>query len=78
MSKIFKFLFTVIGALVGIFIVSVLSDINFVKAIGSQKITTGISVVVVLLFALIFFIFSSICLREACCSITSLFDARCA
>lgn len=58
MSKIFKFLFTVIGALVGIFIVSVLSDINFVKAIGSQKITTGISVVVVLLFALIFFMLS--------------------
>lgn len=58
MSKIFKFLFTVIGALVGIFIVSVLSDINFVKAIGSQKITTGISVVVVLLFALIFYMLS--------------------
>lgn len=58
MSKIFKFLFTAIGALVGIYIVSVLSDINFVKAIGSQKITTGISVVVVLLFALIFFILS--------------------
>ena len=58
MSKIFKFLFTVIGALVGVFIVSVLSDVNFVKAIGSQKITTGISVVVVLLFALIFFMLS--------------------
>lgn len=58
MSKIFKFLFTVIGALVGVFIVSVLSDVNFVKAIGSQKITTGISVVVVLLFALIFFMIS--------------------
>lgn len=51
-------LFTVIGALVGFFIVSVLSDVNFVKAIGSQKITTGISVVVVLLFALIFFMLS--------------------
>ncbi|WP_277218904.1 PIN/TRAM domain-containing protein [Peptoniphilus vaginalis] len=58
MSKIFKLLFTVIGALVGFFIVSVLSDVNFVKAIGSQKITTGISVVVVLLFALIFFMLS--------------------
>lgn len=42
----------------GVFIVSVLSDVNFVKAIGSQKITTGISVVVVLLFALIFFMIS--------------------
>lgn len=42
----------------GVFIVSVLSDVNFVKAIGSQKITTGISVVVVLLFALIFFMLS--------------------
>lgn len=58
MSKIFKFLFTVIGALVGIFIVSVLSDIDFVKDIGSQKIITGISVVIILLFALIFFIIS--------------------
>ena len=58
MSKIFKFLFTVIGALVGIFIVSVLSDIDFVRGIGSQKIITGISVVVVFLFALIFFILS--------------------
>ena len=58
MSKIFKFLFTVIGALVGIFIVSVLSDIDFVKDIGSQRIITGISVVIILLFALIFFIIS--------------------
>ncbi|WP_295149009.1 PIN/TRAM domain-containing protein [uncultured Peptoniphilus sp.] len=58
MSKIFKFLFTVIGALVGIFIVSVLSDIDFVKDIGSQKIITGASVVIVFLFALIFFILS--------------------
>lgn len=58
MSKIFKFLFTVIGALVGIFIVSVLSDIDFVKDIGSQKIITGVSVVIVFLFALIFFILS--------------------
>lgn len=58
MSKIFKFLFTVIGALVGIFIVSVLSDIDFVRGIGSQKIITGVSVVIVFLFALIFFILS--------------------
>jgi len=57
-SKIFKFLFTVIGALVGIFIVSVLSDIDFVRGIGSQKIITGVSVVIVFLFALIFFILS--------------------
>ena len=58
MSKIFKFLFTLIGALVGIFIVSVLSDIDFVRGIGSQKIITGVSVVIVFLFALIFFILS--------------------
>ncbi|WP_288961688.1 PIN/TRAM domain-containing protein [uncultured Peptoniphilus sp.] len=58
MSKIFKFLFTVIGALVGIFIVSVLSDIDFVRGIGSQKIITGVSVIIVFLFALIFFILS--------------------
>lgn len=58
MLKIFKFLFTVIGALVGIFIVSVLSDIDFVRGIGSQKIITGVSVVIVFLFALIFFILS--------------------
>ena len=58
MSKIFKFLFTVIGALVGIFIVSVLSDIDFVRGIGSQKIITSVSVVIVFLFALIFFILS--------------------
>lgn len=58
MSKIFKFLFTVIGALVGIFIVSVLSDIDFVRGIGSQRIITGVSVVIVFLFALIFFILS--------------------
>ncbi|WP_411354872.1 PIN/TRAM domain-containing protein [Peptoniphilus harei] len=58
MSKIFKFLFTVIGALVGIFIVSVLSNIDFVRGIGSQKIITGVSVVIVFLFALIFFILS--------------------
>lgn len=58
MSKIFKFLFTVLGALVGIFIVSVLSDIDFVRGIGSQKIITGVSVVIVFLFAFIFFILS--------------------
>lgn len=58
MSKIFKVLFTLIGALVGIFIVSVLSDMQFVKAIGSQKIVTVISVIIVILFALIFFILS--------------------
>lgn len=58
MSRIFKFLFTVIGALVGIFIVSVLSNIDFVRGIGSQKIITGVSVVIVFLFALIFFILS--------------------
>ena len=51
-------LFTLIGALVGIFIVSVLSDMQFVKAIGSQKIVTVISVIIVILFALIFFILS--------------------
>ena len=50
-------LFTLIGALVGIFLVSVLSDIEYVKAIGSQKFITVISVIVILLFALIFFIF---------------------
>lgn len=37
---------------------SVLSDIDFVKDIGSQKIITGVSVVIVFLFALIFFILS--------------------
>ena len=58
MSKIFKVLFTLIGALVGIFIVSVLSDMQFVKAIGSQKIVTVIFVIIVILFALIFFILS--------------------
>ena len=58
MSKIFKLLFTLIGALFGIFIVSVLSDIQFVKAFESQKIITVISVIVILLFALIFYIFS--------------------
>ena len=51
-------LFTLIGALVGIFLVSVLSDIEYVKAIGSQKFITVISVIVILLFALIFYIFS--------------------
>ncbi len=35
-----------------------LSDIEYVKAIGSQKFITVISVIVILLFALIFYIFS--------------------
>lgn len=58
MSKIFKVLFTLIGALFGIFIVSLLSDMKFVKGIGSQKVVTVISVIIILLFALIFFILS--------------------
>ena len=58
MSKIFKVLFTLIGALFGIFIVSLLSDMKFVKGIGSQKVVTVVAVIIVLLFALIFFILS--------------------
>lgn len=42
----------------GIFIVSLISDMKFVKDIESQKVMTVIFVVIVILFALIFFILS--------------------
>jgi len=62
-SRIFKVLFTLIGALAGLYIVNVLSEIQFVKSIESKSLVTAISIAIVILFGLIFFILSPKALR---------------
>lgn len=57
-SRIFKVLFTLIGALAGLFLVNVLSEIQFVKTIENKSIVTAVSAAIVILFGLIFFILS--------------------
>ncbi|MDU3751787.1 MAG: PIN/TRAM domain-containing protein, partial [Peptoniphilus rhinitidis] len=52
-------LFTLLGALLGVFVVSILSEIEFVKNIGSQRFVTAINTVVILSFGFIFFLLSS-------------------
>ena len=59
MAKIFRILFTLIGAGAGYFLVSIITQIDFVKSIGNDNVIFVISLVIVILFALIFFIFSS-------------------
>ena len=59
MAKIFRILFTLIGAGAGYFLVSIITQIDLVKSIGNDNVIFVISLVIVILFALIFFIFSS-------------------
>lgn len=51
-------LFTLIGAGIGLYIVSFVSELEYIKLIKTEKIVSAISIAIIILFAIIFFLTS--------------------